>query len=150
MLALNEEKFAICLEDKKTNLLSPCLCSVTIGSIHKNCFNQWLNISDKKRYEICFYFYRINSFQHFYIIYLRNILVFVKCLLFPFLILFIFFTIGLVLIDVIFVITVFPLNYSTSFILSFVNLKEFDEMFVQYLKLTNGLMVKISDLLIEI
>ncbi len=85
MFTLNEEKFAIFLEeDKKINVLSPCLCSVTIGFIHKNCFNQWFNISAKKRCEICFYFYIINSFQDFYLIYLRNILMFVNCFVYIF------------------------------------------------------------------
>lgn len=59
---MSKNSCVICQEDTCTSsnpFLSPCCCTGSISSIHKECLEQWISHSNKKECSICHAVYRV-------------------------------------------------------------------------------------------
>ncbi|KAF8566381.1 hypothetical protein P879_10812 [Paragonimus westermani] len=51
----------ICLDSTvNEELIAPCYCTGTIGLLHKNCLEKWLNLSKSHICEICGYEFKVS------------------------------------------------------------------------------------------
>jgi E3 ubiquitin-protein ligase MARCH2 len=50
----------ICHESdgKKRRLIQPCLCSGTLGDVHKACIERWLTVTRSNRCIICYFAFK--------------------------------------------------------------------------------------------